>query len=153
MEFVKNNWAKMVISCLMLLAGAIYIIAFFQIDAKIELFKAHALLIAAIVFFWGSAAYLIASMFDQDWTKWILLGVGIVGTVFAGAYFIHVMDGWKVIKALKMTWFEYIAMTHAFTFLVVFGLFPLVHSIRKLCCGPKNEKAKKTTPAPRAAAK
>lgn len=154
MEFVKNNWAKIVISCLMILAGIVYIIACFQMGGKFELFKGHALLIAAKVFFFGSAAYLICSMFDQDWAKWILLGVGIVGTVFAGAYFIYVMgDGWKVYKTLNMSWFEYLAMTHALTFLVVFGLFPLVHSIRKLCCGSKNEKAKKTTPAPRAAAK
>jgi len=157
MEFLKDNWAKIIISCLMLVAAAIYIIYLFHIDAKFHMFKEHAILIAGIAFFAGSAAYLICSMFDQDknWAKYILLGVGVVCTVFAGAYFIHIAigDGWKFARAFGINWFEYLALTHAFTFLVVFGLIPLIHGIKKVCCGGVDTKVKKTAAAPRAAAK
>lgn len=156
MEFLKKNCAKIIIACLMILAGLIYIIALFQLDAKIELFKGHAILIAGIVFFLGSAAYLICSMFDEDksWAKYVLLGVGVIGTIFAGAYFIYTMgDLWKAYKALKMTWFEYLALTHTFTFLVIFGLIPLVNSLKKIFCPDEEKHVKKAASAPKAAAK
>lgn len=156
MEFLKKNCARIIISCLLIVAGIVYIIALCQISGKFEMFKGHAILIAGIIFFFGMAAYLICRMFSETWPRWILLGVGIACTVFAGAYFIYTAmgDGWKAVKGLKISWFEYLALTHAFTFLVIFGLIPLINSLKKILCpddaaGP----VKKVASAPKASTK
>jgi len=158
MEFFKNNWAKIIIAALMLVAAGVYIISLFHVNATFDLFRRHALVVALIAFFAGSAIYLICSMFDQSrvWSKYILLGVGIVCSIFAGSYFIYTLsDGWRIARALNVNWFEYVAITHTFTFLVLLALVPLVHAIRKISSGETEAETKnqKGTRAPKAVAK
>jgi len=111
----------------MILTGVVYIIALIQTALPVHVFKQSAGSIAAIVFFFGMAAYLICTMFNKNWPKWILLCVGVVATVFAVAFKIYVLDT----RPPVFTFFEYLALTHACTFLVVFGLIPLVHGLSK----------------------
>lgn len=156
MEFLKKNWSKLVISVLMFLAGLVYVIALFTTDATIKVFETHAAIAAAIVFFWGCVAYYVAKMLDQKWAKYVLLGVGVVATVFACAYLIYELDIWSDIPSkiggvsnpYKPSMFEYLAGTHAFTFLIVFGLIPLVKGVKKILCCCCSEKKEKAAPAP-----
>jgi len=152
MEFLKKNWAKITIAVLTFLAGLVYLIAFVQTTLAIRIFEYHAAWIAGIVFFWGVTAYLVCKMLDQDWAKWVLLGTGLVGTVFSVAYLIYALD-------TTGDFFTTLGFSHAFTFLVVFGLIPLVKGIKKVvkcCCEEKAQKATPAAPkatAPKAAAK
>lgn len=150
MEFLKKNWSKLVISVLMFLAGLVYVIALFTTDDKIKVFEDHAAIAAAIVFFWGCVAYYVAKMLDQKWAKYVLLGVGVVATVFACAYLIYSIGLWDDYKTLgsKTSLIEYLAGTHAFTFLIVFGLIPLVKGVKKILCCCCSEKKEKAAPAP-----
>jgi len=169
MDFLKKNWSKITIATLMFLAGLVYIIALITSDAKKDIFKGDAASVAAIVFFWGMTAYLIAKMLDQDWAKYVLLGTGVIGTIFAGALLVHSLDALsKIPAAVRPSMFEWLVggmtttgtglntrivpLGHAFTFLVIFGLVPLVRGINKVvkgCCGTE----KKASAAPKAAAK
>ena len=145
MEFFKKNWAKLDIVILMILAGTVYIIALIQSTLPVNLFRQTAGSVAALVFFFGTAAYLICKMFNQNWPKWILLCVGVVATVFAVAFKIYVIDT----RPPVFTFFEYLALTHACTFLVVFGLIPLVNGLSKVfMCGSKKKEKETTKPAP-----
>jgi len=164
MDFLKKNWAKLAIAILMVLAALVYIVALIISDAPVHIFKQSAGTVAALVFFFGITAYLICKMLNQKWAKWILLGVGIVATVFGIAFLIYsfgeyskVVDAYKagneILSGLGMptnkipSVFEWLAggvvigagtppavnvVAHAFTFLVVFGLIPLVKGIKKV---------------------
>ena len=156
MDFLKKNWSKIAISALLFLAGLVYVIALIQTDATIKPFEDHANLFAAVVFFWGMTAFFIAKMLEQDWAKYVLLAVGIIGTAFAVCGLINSLDGLNSMNKMlpaghKITVFEWFAAYHAFSLLILFGLWPLIKGIKKLvgCC----EGDKKTTAAPKAAAK
>jgi len=152
MEFLKKNWAKLAIAILMVLAGVVYIVALIVSDAPVHIFKQSAGTVAALVFFFGITAYMICKMLNQKWAKWILLGVGIVGTVFATAFLIWTIDNpfGITIPALgplgeivpELSFFENLAFRHSFTFLVVFGLIPLIKGIKKVVSGDKKAAAK-----------
>ena len=139
MEFIKKNWVKLTVATLLFLAGLVYLIYLCGTDMKIEVFKSSAFIIAGLVFFWGMTAYLIARMFDRSWAKYILLATGVVSTIFAACGLVHVID---TFGKLKVSMFDYLATTHAFTLLVVFGLIPLIKGAKKCCVCEKKEKAK-----------
>jgi len=148
MGFLKNNWAKLLIAILMIAAGVVYIVALFQTDATIHIFKQTAGIAAALVFFFGTATFLICRMFSATWPKWILLCVGIIATVHAVAFKIYVIDT----VPTAFTVMEYLAFTHACTFLVVFGLIPLVHGLSKIfSCGRDKKETSRPAPAKAAA--
>jgi len=151
MDFLKENWVKITIASLAFLAGLVYIIALVQTDAKVELFKGHAVWIAGLTFFFGLTAYLVCKLLEQDWAKYVLLGVGVIATIFAMAYLVHTIDTRP--KGI-FSFFEWLAVSNAFTILVVFGLIPLIKGVKKVLCCDCNGSEKKATvvaaPAPKA---
>jgi len=150
MEFCKKYWAKITIAVLTFLAGLAYVIYLIATKGTVDLFRAQAVTVAAIVYLFGVTAYLSCKMLDQDWAKYILLGVGVVGTVFSALYMVHAFSG-------AGSFFDVLAGTHALTFLVVFGLIPLVKGIKKVigpcCCTAEKSAiaAKPAAPKPAAA--
>jgi len=151
MEFWRKNWSRLLISILLITAGVVYIVALFQSTMPVHIFRQTAGQITAIVFLFGFATYLMCRMFSETWPKWIMLCVGIVATTFAVAFKIYVLGN----RPPVFTFFEYLAITHACTFLVVLGLIPLINGLSKvlLNCRAKNRATTTRSTPSKAAAK
>jgi len=148
MDF-KKNWAKLAMAAIAGILGLLFLISIFVSDstmAALGLVKMSGLdvvknsfagfsmfyLIPAL-FFLGTCAYILLKLFDMDYAKYILLGVGALNLILF------------VISLIDSGTFPGISNVELFTRwapLVIFALFPLIKGISKVCCADEAPAAK-----------
>ena len=159
MDFLKKNWSRIVVAALNFLG---FILIFIALICLMDSFGSTATfttacqLIGPMVFFLGTAVYIVCKLIDQkSIAKWVLLGTGAIATVFmfvglfgyssAGIYPVRLFDTFKSSFRLGA-----LALFPYFCQLIVFGLIPLVRGIAKVtccgCCGKDKQTKKPAQP-------
>jgi len=161
MEFLKKNWARLILATLSLTALILVMINIFAVDhlnQNAEMadaialgpgspdFMGSAMNIGYAVFFAGLLAFLVCQMLDvcRCIRGWVLITTGILVTTFMALGLAHVSANW--VNAYQHVapfgqgplpydsrWAKFVIFPVIIQ-LIVFGLFPLVNGSRLLVC-------------------
>lgn len=143
MEF-KKNWHKITAAVLLFIGAIFYFLPLLSIPAGSK-FPYVCMLLAGLVFFLGSATYTLCKMLDPQLSKWVLLSIGILGTVLMLINFIALLVSIESGMGFGLYYHGLgEGLTPAITGLLIFGLLPLVKGIKKVvcckgCCEHKHE--------------
>lgn len=147
MEFLKKNYMKMIISAITLVGAILYLVLLIKFDAPSDTKYSNNLLfqhIAGLTFFTTTTAMMILSMFEvtKKYNKFVLCGIGALGIILVTVAIVNALgsDTTKSIKdAMKIPAYkDYATYTYLSSIvtlimqLIVFGLLPLAHGIKKI---------------------
>ena len=145
---IKKNWSKIVLAVLAVIGAVVFLVAMLdKIDHKAQ-FAAVCYDVMGLVFFLGTAAYLVCKMFEVEPAKHIMFVVGAINLILVCIFLfgtvvdvpalgfkatgLEVIFGKQVPVALQQIVHTGIAATATqIGFAICAAMFPLVRGIQK----------------------
>ena len=118
---MKKNWAKCVLAAIFAVMTVLYFIAWIDGGISFDFFGPVA--VATLVFLLGVTVYFLCECYAAEYSKWVLLGMGVINTVLVVIAFFNIMD-----LALSFN----LIVTAILVPLAIYALLPLILGIKRI---------------------
>ena len=120
---MKKSWEKCTLAVIFGIVTILYFIALVDVGFTFEL--TGPIMIATLIFLLGAAIYFKMECFKPEYTKWVLLSVGVINTILIVIAFFNMTDFFSAMSLNNFTLIFFVP-------LAIYALLPLFLGIKKV---------------------